>query len=124
MNMQVIASAIHNTHGKPIIFLYLGEYQADHPPEQFEIVDPYLHDVSARAAFSKADRLAREAKVSRSFVYRQRENTETFGVWKMIQPSDVILSAETAKKVGDINPDRIRYEYTSSGKIAHLLKQW
>jgi hypothetical protein len=35
-----------------------------------------------------------------------------------------VLSARMAKEVRDINPDRIRYELTSNGKIAHLLKQW
>jgi len=24
----------------------------------------------------------------------------------------------------EINPDRIRYEFTPQGKIAHLLKRW
>ena len=39
-------------------------------------------------------------------------------------PRDVILSAEMAAQMQDINPDRIRYQLTSNGKIAHLLKHW
>ncbi len=123
-NTQVIETAIGNADGKPIVFLYLGEYRADHAPQPFEIVDPYLYDVSAREAFVKAERLARKAKLPCRFVYRQRENTETSAVWKRLQPSDVILSAKTATQVDDINPDRIRYELTPNGKIAHLLKHW
>ena len=90
----------------------------------FEIVDPYLDDLGARATFGKAEKLARKASIPRRFVYRQRENTETASVWKMIQPHDVILSAELAAQMQDINPDRIRYQLTSNGKIAHLLKHW
>jgi len=123
-NTQVIETAIGNADGKPIVFLYLGEYRADHAPQPFEIVDPYLYDVSAREAFVKAERLARKAKLPCRFVYRQRENTETSAIWKRLQPSDVILSAKTATQVDDINPDRIRYELTPNGKIAHLLKHW
>ena len=123
-NTQVIETAIGNADGKPIVFLYLGEYRADHAPQPFEIVDPYLYDVSAREAFVKAERLARKAKLPCRFVYRQRENTETSAIWKRLQSSDVILSAKTATQVDDINPDRIRYELTPNGKIAHLLKHW
>jgi hypothetical protein len=123
-NPDVIETAISSADGKPITFLYLGEYQADRAPRPFEIVDPYLHDGSARAAFGMAERLARKAKLPRKFVYRQRENTETAEVWKILQPYDVILSAEAAAQVGDINPDRIRYQLTPTGKIAHLLKHW
>jgi hypothetical protein len=32
--------------------------------------------------------------------------------------------ATQAARVEEINPDRIRYELTSRGKIAHLLKSW
>ena len=110
--------------GKPITFLYLGDYRADRPPQPFEIVDPYLNDLPARVAFGKAERLARKAKITRRFVYRQRANTETAYLWKLVQPCDVVLSAQAAKQIRDINPDRIRYELTPNGKIAHLLKHW
>jgi hypothetical protein len=29
-----------------------------------------------------------------------------------------------AARVQDINPDRIRYQLTSDGNVAHLLKRW
>jgi hypothetical protein len=35
-----------------------------------------------------------------------------------------VLTAERAAQVEEINPDRIRYEFTPDGKIAHLLKSW
>jgi hypothetical protein len=87
-------------------------------------VDPYLDDLGARATFSKAEKLARKAGISRRFVYQLPENTQTASVWRTVQPRDVVLSAELATQMQDINPDRIRYQFTYHGKIAHLLKHW
>jgi hypothetical protein len=123
-NMGVIESAISDARGKPVVFLYLGEQGPHRVPRPFEIVDPYLYDLAARVTFGKAEKLARKAGIPRRFVYWQRGNTETASVWKMVQPRDVILSAEIAAQMQDINPDRIRYQLTPNGKIAHLLKHW
>jgi hypothetical protein len=57
-------------------------------------------------------------------VYQLPENTQTASVWRIVQPRDVVLSAELATQMQDINPDRIRYQFTPYGKIAHLLKHW
>jgi hypothetical protein len=35
-----------------------------------------------------------------------------------------VLSPEDCLEVVDVNPDRIRYEITPDGKVAHLLKRW
>jgi hypothetical protein len=35
-----------------------------------------------------------------------------------------VIAAENASHTQDINPDRIRYEVTLEGKVAHLLKRW
>jgi hypothetical protein len=42
----------------------------------------------------------------------------------MIHPHDTVMAAENDEQFKDINPDRIRYELTPSGKVAHLLKRW
>ncbi|HLI89143.1 MAG TPA: APC family permease [Ktedonobacteraceae bacterium] len=124
LNMQVIEAAISEAHDSPVVFLYLGERQAERTPQPLEIVDPYLDDMAARAIFGKAERLARKARIARRFVYRQRENTDPAIVWQVLQPRDVVLSADMATRVQDINPDRIRYQLTSDGNVAHLLKRW
>jgi len=33
-------------------------------------------------------------------------------------------TAEPVSHIQDINPDRIRFEVTPQGKVAHLLKRW
>jgi hypothetical protein len=45
-------------------------------------------------------------------------------VWQAVHPHDIVVAAKNAPQLDDINPDRIRYELTSSGKVAHMLKQW
>jgi hypothetical protein len=122
--LDVIKTAIRETHGKPLVFLYLGEHRRERIPKPLEIVDPYLDDEVARASFAQAEKLARSAKVPRRFIYRPRENTEPGLVWRRLQPSDVIVSSHMAEQLRDINPDRIRYQLTRNGKVAHLLKHW
>jgi hypothetical protein len=123
-NTGVIEAAISDARGKPVVFLYLGEQRPHRIPRPFEIVDPYLEDLAARATLSKAEKLARQAGIPRRFVYQRPENTQTASVWRIVQPRDVVLSAEMATQMQDINPDRIRYQFTPYGKIAHLLKHW
>jgi len=35
-----------------------------------------------------------------------------------------VIAAEPVSHIQDINPDRIRFEVTPEGKVAHLLKRW
>jgi amino acid transporter len=121
---DVIQAAISETHGKPLVFLYLGEHRREHIPRPLEIVDPYLDDQEARSAFAQAEKLARAARIPRRFIYRQWENTEPALVWSTLKPSDMIVSSYLAEQLPDINPDRIRYQLTPTGKVAHLLKRW
>ena len=58
------------------------------------------------------------------FVYRQQAPGAAAYIWQIVHPRDVVLTAEHAAQFEEINPDRIRYELTPSGKIAHLLKRW
>jgi amino acid transporter len=124
LNAQVVEAAVREARGNPVVFLYVGEKRVDPTPQPFEIVDPYLNDAPAKAAFSKAEALARKARIGRRFLYRRGESSMTAKVWQVLQPRSVILSEAVATQVGNINPDRIRYEITPGGKVAHLLKRW
>jgi hypothetical protein len=68
--------------------------------------------------------LARNARLTSRFVYRPQGPDEAGFVWHTVHPRDVVLSAANAAQFEEINPDRIRYELTAQGKIAHLLKHW
>jgi hypothetical protein len=123
-NLTVIKTAIKEAKGKPLIFLYLSDQIPERAATPWEIVDPYLEDEAARSAFAQAEKWARDAKVPRRFIYRQNKNTNPAQVWRFLQPSEVVVSPQVAEQLRDINPDRIRYELTPHGKVAHFLKHW
>jgi amino acid transporter len=124
-NDAVIRTAIGHADGHPVVFLYVSDKkQPERTPSMFEVVEPYLDDMQAKEAFSKAENLAEKARVPRRYVYRQKEPGSVSQVWQAVHPHDTVVAAKSADKLDDINPDRIRYELTSQGKVAHMLKQW
>jgi len=123
-NDMIIRSAIESADGKPVVFLYLGEPKAARIPQLFEVYDPYLYDPQAKKSFGKAENLAQKSKIPRRFVYSTEEPGAIAEVWHIARPHDTIIAADYAKDVQDVNPDRIRYELTPDGKVAHLLKRW
>ena len=125
-NDAVIRTAINHANGHPVVFLYLSgnKAKAGRTPTIFEVVDPYLDDQQAKDYFGKAENLAQKAKVPRRYVYRKQEPEAVARVWQAVHPHDTVVAAENASQFEDINPDRIRYELTSKGKVAHMLKQW
>jgi amino acid transporter len=123
-NEEIIRTAVTISDGKPIVFLYLGQPGFRRAPRIFEVVDPYLDDPQAKEYFGKAENEARKAKVQRRFVYRTQAPNAVSRVWHVVHPRDIVISADKASQMEDINPDRVRYEITSKGKVAHLLKTW
>lgn len=127
-NDAVIRAAVHDAGDKiPLVFLYLGNRKArQEAPRMMEIVDPYLDDEQAKEYFGRAENLALKAKIpTRRFYYLQEQPDAVAHAWQVIQPHDtVIAAAADAAELTDINPDRIRYELTPTGKVAHLLKTW
>ena len=123
-NDMIIRSAINSAEGKPVVFLYLGEPRAERIPQIFEVYDPYLYDPHAKESFGKAENLAQKSKSPRRFVYSTEEPGAVAEVWHIAHPHDTIIAADYAGDIADVNPDRIRYELTSDGKVAHLIKRW
>ncbi|HEU5380111.1 MAG TPA: APC family permease [Ktedonobacteraceae bacterium] len=123
-NASIIRTAVDISDGRPVVFLYLGEPKPVRTPRIFEVVDPYLDDQKAKEYFGKAENLAQKAKIQRRFVYRKDEPDAVSRVWRIIHPRDIVISADKASDIEDVSPDRIRYEITPNGKVAHLLKTW
>ncbi|HEY4388555.1 MAG TPA: hypothetical protein VGN34_29235, partial [Ktedonobacteraceae bacterium] len=111
---------------KPLIFLYIGKSKPrTSAPQMMEIVDPYLEDPDAKASFGKAESLAIQAKVpTRIYVYMQGNPDAVTHIWQVLHPHDTVIAAEDSERFKDINPDRVRYELTADGRVAHLLKRW
>lgn len=126
LNEAVIRAAISHSEGHPVVFLYLSDHtiQRKREPSMFEVVDPYLDDTQAKEYFGKAEHLAQKAQVNRRFLYRRNRPGTVADIWQVVHPRDIVVAAANAARLDDINPDRIRFEITSSGKVAHMLKQW
>ena len=123
-NEAVIHTAISDARNQPVVFLYLSEPRATRIPQQFEIVDPYLDDQQAKETFGKAEYLAQQAGIVRRFVYWQQKPEAVSHLWQVVHPRDLVVTADKVEQLEKVSPDRIRYELTSSGKVAHLLKRW
>lgn len=125
-NDAVIRTAINNADGHPVVFLYVNTSQetSRRTPTMFEVVDPYLEDEQAKEYFSKAESQAQKAKIPRRYLYRQDSPGTVSRVWQAVHPHDTVIAAANAPQCVDLNPDRIRYELTAHGKVAHMLKQW
>lgn len=123
-NDAIIHTAVDIADGKPVVFLYLGEPKPARPLRIFEVVDPYLDDPKAKEYFGKAENLAQKAKIPRRYVYRTKGPDVISRVWHIIRPRDIVIAADKATNLEDVNPDRVRYEITANGKVAHLLKTW
>ncbi len=123
-NEAVIHAAIDNPDGKPIVFLYLGSNDMQQVPRLFEYHNPYHEDQQAKEAFGRAEHLTQKSKVARWFLYRLQEPNAIEQVWQNVQPHDMVVAADNTAPLQDINPDRIRYESTPHGKVAHVLKRW
>ena len=127
-NSAVIRAAINNAkeNDTPAMFLYLGEPQERATvPRMMEIVDPYLDDQQAKETFGMAEALALREKVPvRRYVYLQAQPDIVAQVWQFMHPRDTVVAAGEKEEIKDINPDRIRYELTPTGKVTHLLKRW
>jgi amino acid transporter len=123
-NEAVIRSAIQNAQGQPVTFLYLGHATTYQAPRLFEYHDPYYDDQQARSTFGKAEHLAQKAKIARRYVYRLQEPEALERIWLVVHPRDIVISPENTSLFGEINPDRMRFELTPDGRVAHLLKSW
>ncbi len=123
-NDAVINAAVREADGRHVVLMYIGEPRNLPPPRMFEMYDPYLYDQEARAAFGKAESAAQKAKIPTRFVYKLEEPGVVARVWQLVHPHDTIVAADNTDEVQNINPDRIRSELTSEGKVVHLLKRW
>ncbi len=125
-NEAIIRAAVDAAKGQAVVFLYLAEPDQQSSPRIFEVVDPYLDDLKAKKYFGNAENLAQQAKIQRRFVYRIWKPGTIANIWQIVRPRDIIIAADhlNGSYLENISPDRIRYEITSSGKLAHILKTW
>ena len=129
-NTTIIHAATSQLAGKPLAFLYIGRPQQTAPLEPFEVYDPYLADDYALKTLRKAETYIREEKPHAAPIFfyypvmpstKEQEPDVLQHVWRTMHPHELLIAPEGVKMLEDINADRIRYEITPKGKVAHLL---
>ena len=126
-NAAIARAAINNADAShPLRFVYLEDTKPrTEAPRMLEIVDPYLDDQQAKKDLGRAESMAQKAGVPiRDYIYLQESPDTVSQVWQTLHPRDTVVASEDEDEDKDINPDRIRYELTPEGRVAHLLKQW
>jgi amino acid transporter len=116
----VVATAIREAAGRPLIFLYRGRVRLP-AAELLEVADPYLRDRSAQAAFAHAERAARGVR-DRRYVYLPADGPEAVaGVWRAIRPRETVLAQGDEAGLPPIALDRVRLRYVDGLPILHLI---
>jgi len=126
-NDAIIRATVNNAdQQRPAMFVYIAPLPTNPTtPRMLEIIDPYLDDQKAKENFGRAEALAMKHNVpSRHYLYLQGNPDLINQVWQLVHPRDTVVSVEDSERFKDINPDRVRYELTPDGKVAHLLKRW
>ncbi len=132
-NDLVVQAATKHLNGKPLTFLYIGEPKNAPPLQPFEYYEPYLYDESAIQTLRTAETmmLATNANADPQFLYRPiqqvseaQEAEIVTRIWQTMRPHEILIAAEDVPMLGNISPNRIRYETLLGGKVAHLVSQW
>jgi len=108
----------------PIVFVQRGATTPPgRPPELFEIVNPYLDDETAQAAFSRAEGLARRQGLNHRYLYLPRTAgpDAVAAFWRTLRPEDTLVVAGDEDLVSTIPSARVRRTETGGVTILHLL---
>lgn len=132
-NARVVQSAIQQADDRPLVLLYVGEPMNAPTPRPFEYYEPYLANESVLKALQQAESASRHANVNITpyLLYQPirdisltKEADAIANVWQAMRPHELLIADEDVKMLHDINPDRVRYEWTPEGKVAHLISLW
>ena len=121
-NEAVIHAAIDNAHGQPVdLFCILVRRKPVRLRAFLNIMIPITTINKPEALLAKLSTWHKRRR-SPAATYTTQKPDVIAHIWQVIHPSDLIISSENASLFEEINPDRIRYEVTPDGRIAHLLK--
>ena len=127
---EVAASLLHATaeaaHGRPVVFVYRGDYFPEGAEEFLEVVDPYLKDYHARDAFARAERFGRQRGIrDRRYIYvpGNLPAAAMADVWRQIHPRETIVIDGEQQVLPPIAIDRIRRQPVEGATILHLVSR-
>ena len=108
----------------PIVFVQRGTSDPpDRAPRLFEIVNPYLEDEAAQAAFSQAEGLARRQGLNHRYLYlpATAPPTAVAEFWRTLRPTEVVAVAGDEDLLSGIPNVRVERTSADGVSIVHLL---
>jgi len=127
---EVAEPLLHATadaaRGRPVLFVYRGDYFPEGSDELLEVVDPYLKDFHAQDAFARAERLGRQRGIrDRRYIYvpGSLPRAAMADVWRQIHPRETIVIEGEQETLPPIAIDRIRRQPVEGGTILHLVSR-
>ncbi|HEX6349921.1 MAG TPA: APC family permease [Candidatus Dormibacteraeota bacterium] len=112
--------------GRPVLFVYRGDYFPDTSDELLEVVDPYLKDFHAQDAFARAERLGRQRGIhDRRYIYvpGSLPRSAMADVWRQVHPRDTIVVEGEQDALPPMAIDRIRRQSVEGATVLHLISR-
>jgi hypothetical protein len=113
---------VNNPGKKPVVFLFQGTHSDRRRPELFRLIEPHLSNKQVRHVLGRANYLAQQANIDTRFIYRHQKPDAASRAWQELRPCETIIAPEQVDVLKQMQPDRMFDEFTSEGKLVHLLK--
>jgi len=110
----------------PIVFVQRGTSDPlTRPPRLFEIVNPYLNDEGAQAAFAQAERIARRQGLNHRYLYlpSTAAPTAVAEFWRTLRPTEVVAVAGDEDLLSGIPRARVERTSADGVSLVHLLSR-
>lgn len=110
--------------GGPVIFVRRGTHDPPNvAPRLFEIVDPYLHDPQAQAAFALAERAARRQGWTHRYLYLPATAGPDALVryWHALRPAETLVAAGEEGILSCIPATQVRRSVVGTVPILHYI---
>jgi amino acid transporter len=120
----VVKAATEMAGGRSLVFLYRSARSAPTDrAELLEVVDPYLRDRTAQAAFAQAERMARKTVRNRRYVYvpGNLPDEAVAEVWKAIHPKETVVLEGGQQVLPPVALDRVRRTYVDGLCVLRMV---
>jgi len=110
----------------PIVFVQRGTNDPpDRAPRLFEIVNPYLEDEVAQAAFAQAEGLARRQGLNHRYLYlpATAPPTAVAEFWRTLRPTEVVAVAGDEDLLSGIPHAQVERTSADGVSLVHLLSR-
>jgi len=120
----LVAAAGKAAAGGPVVFVQRGTADPlQREPRLFEIVNPYLNDEAAQAAFAEAEHLARQRQLNSRYLYLPRTAgpDALADFWRTLKPHETLAVAGDEDLLSRLTDTRVRRVSENGISILHAV---